>query len=128
MTFIDLLTNLKLFSHIKANDKLTINYNIVDIDNSYFRDIMRHLRGESHNDTLNFIEQMLNFAENYSEEFINNKNSDNKHKLKLLTDDLENCKIGLNNLKITYENYNIVLCKIDIYIEQINTRINKNRL
>ena len=27
----------------------------------------------------------------------------------------------------TYAIYNIVICKIDIYIEQINTRIDKNK-
>jgi hypothetical protein len=128
MTFIDLLTNLKLFSHIKAYDKLTISNNIVDIDNYYFRDFFRRIRGESHNDTLNFIELMVNYAENYSNEFIKNQNTDDIHKLKLLTEDLDNCKIGLNNLKITYVHYNIVICKIDIYIEQINTRINKNKI
>jgi Fe-S cluster assembly iron-binding protein IscA len=128
MTFIDLLTNLKLFSHIKAYDKLTINNNIIDIDNYYFRDLFRRIRGESHLDTLNFIELMLNYAEEYSNEFIKNKSMDDNHKLKLLTEDLDNCKIGLNNLKITYAHYNIVICKIDIYIEQINTRINKNKI
>jgi len=128
MSFIDLLTNLKLFSHIKAYDKLTINSNIIDIDNYYFRDLFRRIRGESHVDTLNFIELMLSYADEYSNDFITNKTADNIHKLKLLTEDLDNCKIGLNNLKITYVHYNIVICKIDIYIEQINTRINKNKI
>jgi hypothetical protein len=127
MSFIDLLTNLKLLSHVKEYDKLTITNNSIDIDNNYFRDILRRFRGESHIDTLNFIEKMINCTEYYSNEFITTKNNDDLHKLKLLTEDLDNCKIGLNNLKVTYATYNIVICKIDIYLEQINTRINKNR-
>jgi hypothetical protein len=127
MTFINILINLKLLSHVKEYDKLTIYDDKLDIDKRYFRDIMRRIRGESHVDTLNFIEKLVKSAEYHSIKLMKSGKQDDLHDLKLLTNDLEACQTGLNNLKVTYKSYNVVICKIDIYLEQIKTRIIKNK-
>jgi hypothetical protein len=129
----ELLTNLKLLSHVKQNEKLSCdnNNNFVEIDNRYYlQGIRRWMNGDSREETIKFIDKLINSSESISEKLImgtiDNTNEDDAHNLKLLTEDLISCKNGLNNLKLTYNDDKLFISKMDNYIEMIKMRIDKN--
>ena len=125
----DTLTNLKLLSHVKQSDKLACNgiEDIVHIDTRYYlQGIRRWYYGDNRDETIKFIERLIISSENLSESLILGLNQDDKHNLKLLTEDLISCKTGLNNLKSTYFEDKLFISRIENYIEKVNMRINKN--
>jgi hypothetical protein len=125
----DTLTNLKLLSHVKQSDKLACNAteDVVQIDTRYYlQGIRRWYYGDNREETIKFIDRLILSSENLSDSLILGLNTDDKHNLKLLTEDLISCKTGLNNLKSTYFDDKLFISKIENYIEKVNMRINKN--
>ena len=125
----ELLTNLKLLSHLKQHDKLTCDNknDLVEIDSRYYlQGIRRWICGDTRTETINFIEKLVASAEYLSENLILSKNIDDKHNLKILTEDLISSKNGLNNLKITYFDDKLFVSRVENYLEKIKLRIDKN--
>lgn len=125
----ELLTNLKLLSHVKQHDKLTCDNknDSVCIDSRYYlQGIRRWICGDTRTETINFIDKLVVSAEYLSENLILSKNVDDKHNLKILTEDLISSKNGLNNLKITYFDDKLFVSRVENYIEKIKLRIDKN--
>jgi hypothetical protein len=125
----ELLTNLKLLSHLKQHDKLTCDNknDVVEIDSRYYlQGIRRWICGDTRTETINFIDKLVVSAEYLSENLILSKNIDDKHNLKILTEDLISSKNGLNNLKITYFDDKLFVSRIENYLEKIKLRIDKN--
>ena len=125
----ELLTNLKLLSHLKQHDKLTCDNknDIVCIDSRYYlQGIRRWICGDTRTETINFIDKLVVSAEYLSENLILSKNVDDKHNLKILTEDLISSKNGLNNLKITYFDDKLFVSRVENYLEKIKLRIDKN--
>ncbi len=125
--FMDLMTNLKLISHLKENDKLTHTEEKMEIDTRYYlQGIRRWLGGDSREETIKYIDKIIRSADLISDKFIKSKSDDDKYNLKLLTEDLIACRNGLNNLKITYNEDKLFISTIENFIEKIKIRINKN--
>jgi hypothetical protein len=125
--FMDLMTNLKLISHLKEHDKLTQTEQKMEIDSRYYlQGVRRWLGGDSRDETIKYIDRIIRSADTISEKFIKSKSEDDKHNLKLLTEDLIACRNGLNNLKITYNDDKLFISTIENFIEKIKIRINKN--
>ena len=125
----ELLTNLKLLSHVKQNDKLTCDSknDLIEIDSRYYlQGIRRWICGDTRAETINFIDKLVVSAEYLSENLILSKNVDDKHNLKILTEDLISSKSGLNNLKITYFDDKLFVSRVENYLEKIKLRIDKN--
>ena len=125
----ELLTNLKLLSHVKQHDKLTCDTKneLVEIDSRYYlQGIRRWICGDTRTETINFIDKLVVSAEYLSENLILSKNTDDKHNLKILTEDLISSKNGLNNLKITYFDDKLFVSRVENYLEKIKLRIDKN--
>ena len=127
--YMELMTNLKLLSYVKEQDKLAKTENKMEIDNRYYlQGVRRWYNGDSRDLTLHFIEKIVKSADSISEDLAKSKNSDDKYNLKLLTEDLISSKSGLNNLKITYNEDKLFISTIDNLIEKIKIRICKNQL
>lgn len=123
----DLMTNLKLVSHLKEHDKLTQTEQKMEIDSRYYlQGVRRWLGGDSRDETIKYIDRIIRSADSISEKFIKSKSEDDKHNLKLLTEDLIACRNGLNNIKITYNDDKLFISTIENFIEKIKIRINKN--
>jgi hypothetical protein len=125
----ELLTNLKLLSHLKQHDKLTCDTknDLIEIDSRYYlQGIRRWICGDTRAETINFIDKLVVSAEYLSENLILSKNVDDKHNLKILTEDLISSKNGLNNLKITYFDDKLFVSRVENYLEKIKLRIDKN--
>lgn len=130
----ELLTNLKLLSQVKEDDKLMADYgNQYSIDTRYyFQSVRRWIFGDSKDLTCGFIKNIIKSINFHSNDLIekidkNNKNKvDDILKLNNLTSDMISCRNGLENLKITYRKSPIFRSKIDIFIDQFRIRIEKN--
>jgi hypothetical protein len=123
----DLMTNLKLISHLKEHDKLTQTEQKMEIDTRYYlQGVRRWFGGDTRDETIKYIDRIIRSADIISDKFLKSKSDDDKHNLKLLTEDLIACRNGLNNIKITYNDDKLFISTIENFIEKIKIRINKN--
>jgi hypothetical protein len=125
-----ILSNLTLLSKVQKYEKLIIkkrtnksdiNFEI-HIDNSYLPSIKRFFYGNDRDKTIEYLNKLINFGiEKYNEE----KKNDNKIAMNKIASLLESSKLGLSNLKITYNTDQSITSKIDIIIDTIDVfRIN----
>jgi hypothetical protein len=151
----ELFINLKLLSKLNPNDKLKIDISkskLLSVDNDYLQSVTRYLYGYDRNNTLDFIDKLINtvfIKTNQLKQYIessnnknNNKNSnedirididDNIIPSKLLLDpsiellkytsELNNVINGLVNLKITYSGDQLIQSKLDYITENIRTHV-----
>jgi hypothetical protein len=145
-----LLSNLTLLSKVQKYEKLIIkkrqnnsdlNFEI-QIDNSYLPSIKRFFYGNDRDKTIEYLNKLINYGiEKYNEEKKNeekkneekkndnkiamNKIAMNKIAMNKIASLLESSKLGLSNLKITYNTDQSITSKIDIIIDTIDVfRIN----
>ena len=130
-----LLSNLTLLSKVQKYEKLIIkkrqnnsdlNFEI-QIDNSYLPSIKRFFYGNDRDKTIEYLNKLINYGiEKYNEEKKNEeKKNDNKIAMNKIASLLESSKLGLSNLKITYNTDQSITSKIDIIIDTIDVfRIN----
>ena len=134
-----ILSNLTLLSKVQKYDKLIIkkktnesdiNFEI-KIDNSYIPSIKRFFYGDNRDKTIEYLNKLINCGiEKYNEEKkkdnkIDNKIIMNKIVMNKIASLLESSKLGLSNLKITYNMDQSITSKIDIIIDTIDVfRIN----
>lgn len=124
-----ILSNLTLLSKIQPNQKLIItptnknnskstkiNFEI-KIDESYVPLISRWYYKQGRNETIVALSELIDVS---IEQFILHKNSNNNINMKKYIDLLAKTKIGLENLKITYESDALVGENIDKIINKIN--------
>ena len=124
-----LITNLDNISSLKESDKLSIDNELLVIDEvSFFQSIYRKFNNDSRTRTIEHIEKII--KELF--EYIDNLNSDkNIFKEKTISDynKLNQYLIrtipGLQNLKITYFNDIKITNRLDLVIIKIENRINK---
>lgn len=113
----DLLENLKVIGNIKENDKIAIYENKMYIDQRYyFQGIRRMLYKDSRDETIKFINKILNLAKCYHDQLVTLVNYTETDNYKSLINNLTECKTGLSNLKITYANDEDIKRKINGYI------------
>jgi hypothetical protein len=125
-----ILSNLTLLSKVQKNDKLNIKKKInksdinfeIEIDNSYLPSIKRFFYGNDRDKTIEYLNKLINYGiQKYNEE----KKKDNKIAMNKLASLLDSSKLGLSNLKITYNTDQSITSKIDIIIDTIDVfRIN----
>ena len=125
-----ILSNLTLLSKVQKYEKLNIkkipNKNDINfeiqIDNSYLPSIKRFFNGNDRDKTIEYVNKLINYGiEKYNEE----KEKDNKIRMNKIASLLESSKLGLSNLKITYNTDQSITSKIDIIIDTIDVfRIN----
>jgi hypothetical protein len=112
----EIILNLKLISKIKQNEKMIVINKVLKVDNRPLNSFWRWLQSINREDTINFIEFIINSGlENIQErntEIIFNNESIKK--------ELANTLSGLDNLGATYKLDNVSLAKIDIFKEKIN--------
>ena len=150
ITVESILTNLKIISNLKPNDKLTIKDNILVIDQPYYyQGVTRWWNQDSRTGTMVELEKIVNdtftiidniytselqsktgssidnnfyYKRSIPESYFKNENS---QQLQSFSSELSNAIKGLQNLKLTYKNDISICSKIDVMIEKITIRIKK---
>lgn len=129
----NILTNLKIISHIKKGEKISINNeNYVEIDNRYVQCFRRWYDNNSRNTTIEFINIIINELFKSIDKTYNNKNTETQYfnednnviLQQFLIGMIDVCK-GLNNLKDTYSNDITTTSQLDMIITRIHQRIGK---
>lgn len=128
--FDELIVNLKLLSQLKKDEKLLNNNGSLDIDNRFIQMIRRLYSGDGRDVTFNILKKINMSANFHSEKFINSLklkyDRDVEHNLQIMTRDLITAKIGYRNLLITYRDDESFLSKLDLCLDGLIVRINKN--
>jgi hypothetical protein len=122
-----ILSNLTVLSKIQKYDKLIIikykekaNEKIdfeIKIDNTYIKSISRWLFGHTRHMTIDYINKLIDIAIGLYYENSNNNIIMTMNKYVLL---LENAKLGLSNLKFTYNYDQTIISNLDVIIEKID--------
>lgn len=122
-----ILSNLTVLSKIQKYDKLIIikykekaNEKIdfeIKIDNTYIKSISRWLFGHTRHMTIDYINKLIDIAISLYYENSNNNIIMTMNKYVLL---LENAKLGLSNLKFTYNYDQTIISNLDVIIEKID--------
>jgi hypothetical protein len=131
-----LLINLKIISKIQKNGRIARSYDgIISLENDvFYQAVKRFVTNDSRRqaifeinsvitecvDILNHILNSKYMSKNYyqTDEYI--KNCEN---LQLILKEMESAKIGVDNLKFTYQNDPNIVSQIDIIILKINTTL-----
>lgn len=141
------LTNLKILSKLKSNNKLSFADNKFLIDEwTYSQPLRRWWSQESRNNTLthleNFITELFSIIDSiYSREVNRGNDIDDEYYPDMNTAEIfkkENSKIllqfvteighaitGLNNLKRTYKSDTAIVSSLEIIIERLDVRTRK---
>jgi|LauGreDrversion4_2_1035121.scaffolds.fasta_scaffold195293_2 hypothetical protein len=124
----DIFINLTLLSKIDVGDKLIQNGNMkhINIDTSYFQFITRWFKGSNRNNSLKFINHVLNKAFEYNDNMLEEKSEKSAVTVFRLTADLKNSLNGLNNLKQTYSTDKLIQSELDVMIDNVRTKLDLN--
>lgn len=131
-----LLINLKILSKIQKNGKITRSYDgIISLDSeSFYQPVRRFLASDSRKQAVFEINSIVTESLEAFQHILNSKYL-NKHyyateefhkhvdNLELLLNEFEQCKVGVENLKFTYQNDQNIVSQLDIILLKMNTTI-----
>ena len=130
LSYEDLLTNLKLLSQLKKDQKLLDNSGNLDIDNRNIQALRRFFTSDGRDRTHELLTKIINSSNYHSEclmkSLISQENPDVRHRLQVLTADLSASRTGFRNLIITYREDESFLSKLDLRLDDLSVRIYKN--
>jgi len=139
------LTNLKILSKLKSNNKLSFSDNKFSIDEwNYSQPLRRWWTQESRNNTLTHLETFIGglfsiidsiYSRELNEEDVDEyypdsrsvnifKKENSKILLQFVTE-IGHATTGLNNLKRTYKNDTAIVSSLEIIIEKLDVRSRK---
>lgn len=131
-----LLINLKIISKIQKNGRITRSYDgIISLENEiFYQSIKRFFSNDSRRQATFEINSVINEAIDMLRHILNSKymnksysNTDeyakNCENMSLILTELEAARLGIDNLKFTYQNDQNTSSQIDIIILKINTNI-----
>jgi hypothetical protein len=123
----EIIIILKWLSTIEKNEKLDINKLTIysnNLPNRIYRTIINNIPfngiSESRHSTLEFITYIIDESINMLDEVYNSylKDNSNKKQLENIINIINNCCLGIENLKYTYLNDRMFVCVIDTLLEQ----------
>jgi hypothetical protein len=124
----DNISKLKFIGKLKKGDKINIKYMVVQ-QNNLITKLNRTLYNvDNRVNTLNFISDTI--KKGFDELLIhisNNTVFDTNIANNIITD-LDNCKIGLGNMKDTYTDDLMFCCKIDTILQEIDARLEEIKI
>lgn len=129
-----LLINLKILSKIQKNGKITRSYDgIISLDSeTIYQPIRRFITSDSRKQAVFEINSIVTECNDTFTNILNSKymnkhyyNTDefrkNCENLHLLSLELDNARIGVENLKFTYQNDQTIVSQLDIIILKMTT-------
>jgi len=136
LTLDDIFINLKIIASIESNQKMRVSDNILNKEPChYLQFVARWLSGDSRHKMVLFIGHVIECTFKYIEILkikitdysVNNYSSDfiqeSQNRLQQLITHLVNCKQGLSNLKVTYDDDVSIKCTLEMLMDKIQDRI-----
>jgi hypothetical protein len=122
--FDNIITNLKIISKVKVDEKLCIRKGHLQIDNSSnFQFLKRWYYRDSRDFILLFIKDLIRSIIN-----VFDKSNGSNWLTLILLEEMENAKTGLVNLKTTYSTDSIMIVKFEHVANKFCELINLKRL
>ena len=103
-----ILTNLKILSLVKINEKVNIYKGHLQIDYTYLQCIKRWFNKDSRESLLIFLNDLIKKIGNIFKE-----NCEKQEQICSILNEIDKIGNGINNLKITYTNDPITVVKLD---------------
>lgn len=116
----DVILNLKMISKIKQNDKMIVVNKVINVDYRYIPFIQRWITSDSRNDTIYFIELVVDKAIEYID--IHDEESSTIFDKSNIIKCLLSCIQGIDNLSVTYKLDNLLVSKTDMLKEKIQKK------
>ena len=123
LTLDDIFVNLRVLSKLEIGNKLVKNNKYINIDTSYLQFLYRWYNGINRNNTIEFINPILEKAFDISEQLIELKSEESAQLLYRLNTELKNSVNGLLNLKQTYNFDKLIQSEIDVMIDNIRIKL-----
>jgi len=101
-----ILTNLKIISLVKINEKVTIYKGYLQIDYTPLQFIKRWFNKDSRESLLIFLDDLV-------KRISNNFKENNQQQICAILNEIDKIQNGINNLKITYTNDVLTIVKLD---------------
>ena len=122
-----ILLNLEILKQIKENDKLGLiilpgEKKLFVDSNSRLSSITRWCRGHNRGDTINYLEELTEKIEKFSN-FMKNGNHNNLENV--LKQAITDALVGIENLKKTYNSDSITLAKLVLIINKLTNIMSK---
>lgn len=117
------IASLKFIGHINKNEKIDVKNMTIQSDNMWTK-FWRFFYKDNRSNTLGFVIQTINNSFDILNEYVLSQKDYDKIALKKLVSDIKQAKIGIINLKETYEKYDIKFCcNLQTIIEDMESRL-----
>ena len=124
---IQLITRLKFLSKINKNEKVDTKNLSVQPADTHLTSIQRSYNQDSRQNTLSFIQHIINDSIKLIEKYAMSDKISEQSMVKHIVKDLIDSKIGIINLKYTYEGDTMFICNLETYLQNINAKIEEMR-
>jgi len=119
----DIIPKLKFISRLNKGDKINVKNLYIQSNNFINRISRSFFHIDDRTNTLMFINNTIKKGFEFFSKHVENNNSFDNIVCQNLLYDLKNSTNGLLNLKETYSDDIMFICKIDSLIEEINARL-----
>ena len=124
MNSFEIKSRLKFISSVQVGDKINVKFMIIQKD-SFFTKMSRTVYYENRQNTMIFIKDTIQRTfEILDNHHINSIQLDG-YNIETLKTDLENCILGIDNLKQTYLGDVKFCCDLDTIIQEIGQKLSK---
>lgn len=116
-----ILLDLEVLKQLNPNDKLAINLlpgnTSLSVDtNSFFSNIKRKYNGYNRENSIKYLEELVDKIEKYTKFIVNSSHDDIRNNLK---NAIMHANKGLNNLQETYNDDSIIVAKLTLIINKL---------
>jgi hypothetical protein len=116
------IASLKIISMVQKNGRLSVHKGQLTLDkDDHFQKIRRWFNKDSRELMIMHVKNTITSAISLSKGIIDNKiDADLKNwSIAQLAKEMQNCQVGLTNLKTTYNDDSIIVCTLDVISERL---------
>tara|TARA_B110000902_G_scaffold255594_1_gene321153 strand:+ start:381 stop:839 length:459 start_codon:yes stop_codon:yes gene_type:complete len=116
-----ILLDLEVLKQLNPNDKLAINLlpgnTSLSVDaNSFFSNIKRKYNGYNRENSIKYLEELVDKIEKYTKFIVNSSHDDIRNNLK---NAIINANLGITNLQETYTDDSIIVAKLTLVLNKL---------
>jgi len=116
-----ILLDLEVLKQLNPNDKLAINLlpgntSLSVHANSFFSNIKRKYNGYNRENSIKYLEELVDKIEKYTKFIVNSSHDDIRNNLK---NAIINANLGITNLQETYTDDSIIVAKLTLIINKL---------
>lgn len=119
----EILSRLKLLSHIQKGEKLAVRNMTLQVDSWYTRFMRTWISPDNRQNSLKMIREVISRSFEILFHNIESKKESDIYQCKMIVTDLQKSQYGLLNMKATYSDDIKFGCDVDILLQQIMARL-----